>query len=129
NVQNLATANVIELAVKTHYSFRTLIDWIDQAIMLSRLTNDQAKALTSQAMAISAVELAAAAPENNNGDKTFATALANQLKVDPVLVAATLDRLYEDEFVRDLWQMWQSGKETPFNRQQSDFRNGTPDFS
>lgn len=112
NVQNLATADVVELAVRTHYSFRTLIDWIDQAIMLSRLTSDQVKALTSQAMAISAIELAAAAPENNNGDKTFATALATQLKVDPVLMAATLDRLYEDEYVRSLWEMWQSGKET-----------------
>jgi hypothetical protein len=113
NVQNLATADVLELAVKTHYSLRTLIDWIDQSIMLSRLTNDQVKALASQAMAISAVELAAAAPENNNGDKTFATALATQLKVDPVLMAATLDRLYEDQFVRDLWQLWQSGKDVP----------------
>lgn len=112
NTQNLATADVLELAVKTHYSFRTLIDWIDQAMLLSRLTQDQVKALTSQAMAVSAIELAAASPENNNGDRTFATALATQLKVDPVLMAATLDRLYEDEFVRDLWQMWQSGKET-----------------
>jgi len=112
NVQNLATANVLELAVKTHYSLRTLIDWIDQSIMLSRLTTDQVKALASQAMAISAIELAAAAPENNNGDKTFANALAAQLKVDAILMAATLDRLYEDEFVRQLWKMWQSGTET-----------------
>jgi hypothetical protein len=113
NVQNLGTADVIELAVKTHYSLRTLIDWIDQSIMLSRLTSDQVKALTGQAMAISAIELAAAAPEGNGGDKTFATALATQLKVDPILMAATLDRLYEDQFVRDLWDMWQSGKDAP----------------
>lgn len=113
NVQNLATADVVTLAVKTRFSFRTLIDWIDQSIMLTRLTSDQVKALAAQAMAISAIELAAAAPEANNGDKTFATALATQLKVDPLLMAATLDRLYEDEFVRELWEMWQSGKDAP----------------
>jgi len=130
SVQNLATADVLELAVKTHYGFRTLIDWIDQSIMLSRLTSDQVKALAAQAMAISAIELAAAAPENNNGDKTFATALATQLKVDPTLMAATLDRLYEDEFVRDLWQMWQIGKDAPTKIRiplRTDFGAGEPE--
>lgn len=112
NVQNLATADVVDLAVRTHYSARTLIDWIDQSIMLARLTSDQVKAMTGQAMAISAIELAAAAPTNNNGDKTFANALAAKLNVDPVLMAATLDRLYEDEYVRMLWELWQSGTET-----------------
>lgn len=112
NVQNLATADAVDLAVRTHYSARTLIDWIDQSIVLARLTNDQVKAMTSQAMALSAVELAAAAPANSNGDRTFSNALADKLKVDPVLMAATLDRLYEDEYVRRLWELWQSGTET-----------------
>src|SRR5215469_1447347 len=112
NVQNLATADVVDLVVRTHYSARTLIDWIDQSIVLSRLTSDQVKILTSQGMAISAVELATAAPENTNGDRTFANTLASKLNVDPVLMAATLDRLYEDEYVRSLWEMWQSGTET-----------------
>jgi len=112
NVQNLATADVVELAVRTHYNARTLIDWIDQAIVLARLTGDQVKTLTSQAMALSAIELAQAAPENNNGDRTFSDALAAKLSVDPVLMAATLDRLYEDEYVRNLWELWQSGTET-----------------
>lgn len=112
NVQNLATADVVDLAVRTHYNARTLIDWIDQAIVLARLTDDQVKAMTSQAMALSAIELAQAAPENNNGDRTFSDGLASQLKVDPVLMAATLDRLYEDEYVRNLWDLWQSGKES-----------------
>ena len=112
NVQNLATADVVDLAVRTHYNARTLIDWIDQAIVLARLTNDQVKAMTSQAMALSAIELAQAAPENNNGDRTFSDALAAKLNVDPILMAATLDRLYEDEYVRNLWELWQSGTET-----------------
>jgi len=112
NVQNLATADVVDLVVRTHYSARTLIDWIDQSIVLSRLTTDQVKTLTSQGMAISAIELAAAAPESNNGNLTFANALASRLNVDPILMAATLDRLYEDEYVRSLWKLWQSGMET-----------------
>lgn len=112
NVQNLATADVVDLAVRTHYSARTLIDWIDQSNVLTRLTSDQVKTLTSQGMAISAIELATAAPEHNNGDLTFANTLAAKLNVDPVLMAATLNRLYEDEYVRSLWEMWQSGAET-----------------
>ena len=112
NVQNLATADVVDLTVRTHYSARTLIDWIDQAIVLSRLTAEQVKAMASQATALSAIELAQASPENNNGDRTFSDALAAKLNVDPVLMAATLDRLYEDEYVRNLWELWQSGTES-----------------
>ena len=113
NVQNLATADVLDLAVRTHYSLRTLIDWVDQALVLTRLTNEQVKILASQAMALSAIELATAAPENSNGDQTFANAMAAKLNVDPVLFAATLNRLFEDEYVRSLWVLWQSGAETP----------------
>ena len=69
NVQNLATADVTELTVRTHYNFRTLVDWIDQAILLTRLTGEQVKALASQATAVSAIEFAAASP-NATGNTT-----------------------------------------------------------
>jgi hypothetical protein len=110
NVQNLATADVTELTVRTHYNFRTLIDWIDQALLLTRLTNDQIKILGEQATAISAIEMASASPKAS-GNKDVANALAAALKVDPILMAATMDRLYEDQYVQDLWNLWQSGKE------------------
>lgn len=110
NVQNLATADVTELTVRTHYNFRTLIDWIDQALLLTRLTSDQVKLLSGQATAISAIELAAASPKAS-GNTEVAEALARKLSVDPVLMVATLNRLYEDEYVQDLWNLWQSGKE------------------
>jgi hypothetical protein len=110
NVQNLATADVTELAIRTHYNFRTLIDWIDQSLLLIRLTSDQAKILTAQATAISAIELAAASPKAS-GNNSVAHALANVLKIDEVLMAATMDRLYEDQYVQDLWKLWQSGNE------------------
>jgi len=34
NVENLASADVVALAVRTHYNLRTLVDWIDKAILL-----------------------------------------------------------------------------------------------
>ena len=110
NVQNLATADVTELAVRTHYNFRTLIDWIDQSLLLVRLTSEQAKALSGQATSISAIELAAASPKAT-GNNSVANSLATVLKVDPVLMGATMDRLYEDQCVQDLWNLWQKGKE------------------
>ncbi|HZD96016.1 MAG TPA: hypothetical protein VE133_17270 [Candidatus Sulfotelmatobacter sp.] len=110
NVQNLATADVMELTVRTHYNFRTLIDWIDQALLLTRLSTEQVKILGGQATAISAIELAAASPRAT-GNTIVADALAKVLSVEPVLMGATLDRLYEDEYVQDLWNLWQSGQE------------------
>jgi hypothetical protein len=110
NVQNLATADVTELTIRTHYNFRTLIDWIDQALLLVRLTSTQAKTLTEQVTAISAIELAAASPKAS-GNNAVANALATALKIDPVLMGATMDRLYEDEYVQELWNLWQSGME------------------
>ena len=128
NVQNLATANVTELAVRTHYNFRTLIDWIDQALLLVRLTSDQAKALNSQATAISAIEMAAASPRATGND-SVAKALATVLKINPVLMGATMDRLYEDQCVQDLWNLWQSGHEggaLPAPSVPSPLRSGPP---
>jgi hypothetical protein len=37
SIQNLATADLLTLAVKTHYPLRTLVDWVDQAILINRL--------------------------------------------------------------------------------------------
>ena len=93
NVQNLATADVVELAVKTHYNFRTLIDWIDQSILLARLTDDQVKKFSAQAVALSAIDLASASPDANGGDKTMANAIAQALDVNPDLLAQTMNNL------------------------------------
>lgn len=110
NVQNLATANVLELAIRTHYSLRTLIDWIDQAILLSRLSPAQAKTLSAQAAALSAIDFAAASPAAS-GNNVVADALASILNVNRDLLANTMNNLYQDQLVRDLWDLWQSGNE------------------
>jgi hypothetical protein len=111
NVQNLATADVVDLVVRTHYNFRTLIDWIDQSILLSRLTDDQVQKFSAQAVALSAIDMAAASPDANDGDKTIANAIAQALGVNADLMTQTMNNLYEDRFVRDLWDLWQSGTE------------------
>lgn len=109
SVQNLATADLLELAVHTHFNIRTLIDWIDQSIMLSRFTEDQIKTMSSLSISISAIELAASSPEYRR-TSDISNALADLLKIDKTLMENSLNGLYEDTYVRQLWSQWQSGK-------------------
>jgi hypothetical protein len=109
NAQNLATADVIELAVKTHYSLRTLIDWVDQAMVVSRF-GLKTKDLEAAGLNVSAIEMAWLAPEAT-GDTAFAKAIAEAGKLDFELVKAQLNSLYEDAFVRELWTLWQTKPE------------------
>lgn len=107
NAQNLATADVIELAVKTHYSLRTLIDWIDQAMAITRF-GLKIKDMEAAGLNVSAIELAWLAPEATNGNTAVAQAIATAGKMDLELVKAQLNSLYEDAFVRELWTLWQT---------------------
>lgn len=110
SVQNLATANILELAARTHYNVRTLIDWIDQSIVLSLLTIEQVATLNKQAFAISAIDLAASSPQSR-GDSVVSDELARVLDVSPVLMASMLNSLYQDRYLRELWISWQIGRE------------------
>jgi hypothetical protein len=109
SVQNLATADVLRLGVRTHYNLRTLIDWIDQAMLISRF-GDKAEILKQQCIAPSVIELAAEAPILTN-DATFAHALADTLNVEPNFMIHTLNSLYQDRYVQDLWNLWQGATE------------------
>jgi hypothetical protein len=109
NAQNLATADVIELAVKTHYSLRTLIDWIDQAMVITRF-GLKTKDLEAAGLNVSAIELAWLAPEAT-GSTALAQAIATAGKMDVELIKAQLNSLYEDAFVRELWTLWQTKPE------------------
>jgi hypothetical protein len=109
SVQNLATANLLELAVRTHYNIRTLIDWIDQSIVLSRFTDEQVDTMGKNAVNISAVDLAAASPDFM-GNSQASDALANLLGIDKTLMANCLNNLCADNYVRQLWFEWQSGR-------------------
>jgi len=108
SVQNLATADLLELAVRTHYSIRTLIDWIDQSVVLSRFSIDQIKKLSDQTVSISAIDLAASSPQYR-GSTDVSDELATTLGVSKLLMANTLNSLFEDRYVRELWRKWQSG--------------------
>jgi len=109
-VQNLATADVIELAVKTHYNLRTLIDWIDQAIVLTRFGGKTQK-MKDAGVNVSAVELAWQSPENH-ANPAYAARLAEVLEIKPEILNAQLDAMFEDEYIRTLWTLWQTRDET-----------------
>lgn len=105
NVENLATADVIELAVKTHYSLHTLVDWIDQAILIVRL-RERVDKLVKAAIAVSAIEFAWRAPENG-GNPELLQIIAKICGIEPMILADMTSALYLDDYVRTLWQLWQ----------------------
>ena len=110
DVQNLSTADVIELAVKTHYNLRTLIDWIDQGIVLTRLPGKVTK-MRDAGVNISAIELAQQSPENG-GSEEYVTTLANILDIKEEVMKAQMNAMFEDEYIQTLWTLWQTRDET-----------------
>jgi hypothetical protein len=109
NAQNLATADVIELAVKTHYPLRTLIDWVDQAMVVCRF-GAKSKDLEAAGLDISAIELAWLAPECT-GQTDMVDAIVDTTKMNKAFITAQLNSLYEDAAVRELWTLWQTKPE------------------
>lgn len=111
DAQNLATADVIDLAVKTHYGLRTLIDWIDQAVLVVRLGEKKTQTLWELGVPVSAIDLASQSPENT-GQSAIAELLASKLEMEPLLMASLMNSLLEDEYIRTLWTLWQTRPET-----------------
>lgn len=110
DVENLATADVVDLAVKTHYPLRTLIDWIDQAVVINRLGKEKTDKLWQNAIPVSAIELAWQSPENSDS-QVNATAIAEKLGIDPLFMGNLMNALYEDTYVQTLWTLWQTRPE------------------
>lgn len=113
NVQQLASCDVIELAVKTHYPLKTLIDWVDQATLLHSLgTVAQVEILREKALITSAIDFAWMAPENDeDGSTTSADKVAEVLGLTPELVRDRMNSLFEDANLQFLWYLWQSRPE------------------
>lgn len=107
DVQNLATADPIDLAIKTHYSLRTLIDWIDQAVVIVRLGKLKSDKLWALGVPVSAIDLAWQSPENSRST-TNSDTLAAKLEMEPLFMANLMNALYEDAFVQTLWALWQT---------------------
>jgi hypothetical protein len=61
NVQNLATAHLLTLIVRTPYDVGQVVDWTDQAILLTYATPDQAGALAGASLRRASDVLALAA--------------------------------------------------------------------
>jgi hypothetical protein len=59
-VQNLATAHLLRLVVKTPYDVSQVVDWVDQAILLTYTTEDQAERLMAVGLQRASQVLAAA---------------------------------------------------------------------
>ncbi len=112
NVEQLATSDVVDLAIRTHYPLMTLLDWIDQAILISNFGNVvQCRLLREKALINSAIDLAWMSPLSSAGDPNpYATAdkIANVLDLDPQFVREKMNALFQDRNVRFLWQLWQA---------------------
>jgi hypothetical protein len=104
SVQNLATADALTLAVRTHYPLRTILDWIDQAILIQRYPTRLTE-LQNSGLAMSAVELSRIKPDQQ-GD--LIKAIAEKLQVDPQILVYSIQAMYEDAAIQNVWDLWQS---------------------
>jgi hypothetical protein len=109
SVENLATADVLTLAVKMHYPLRTLVDWIDQAILITRLPG-KLNVIRSAGLPVSAIEFAWMAPENTGGDQ-MAQLVAKTTGFEPPIAVTMMNSMYEDAYVNALWSLWQTDPE------------------
>ncbi len=107
NVQNLATCDLIELAMATRYNLRTLLDWVDQAILIHRM-GVKATKLREAGFVTGAIDMAWASPENANGDLRIADQVAKTVEAEPIYVSTLMNSLYQDAQIHLLWDMWQS---------------------
>lgn len=104
-VENLATANVFSLAAKMHYPMRTIVDWMDQAILIQRFPN-QVKQIQAAGLPMSAIEFA----WMGKRDQTMETAtlVAGKMGLEPLIVKIAMDAFCEDVVINVLWRLWQT---------------------
>jgi hypothetical protein len=109
NVQNLATTDALSLAVRTHYSLRTILDWIDQAILIQRYPT-RLKLLLDSGLAMSAVELCLIDPETQG---ELIKAIAAKLQIDPEILRHSIRAMREDVAIQNIWDFWQTDERKP----------------
>lgn len=105
SVQNLATSDVFPLAMKTHYPIRTIVDWVDQAILIQRFPL-KLQALQQAGLPISAIEFAWMFRQDTDG--TLSNLIGGKIGMDGPIVKQAMQSLAEDMSVRILWRLWQS---------------------
>lgn len=107
NVQNLATCDIIDLAFATRYNLRTLLDWVDQAILVHRM-GQKATRLRDAGFITGAIDMAWASPENSDSDESLPEQIAKTIEAEPIYVSTLMNRRYQDAQIRMLWDLWQS---------------------
>jgi len=108
NVQNLATCDVIDLAITTRYNLRTLLDWVDQAILIHRM-GEKAVKLREAGFISGAIDMAWAAPQNSgDDDDELPKQIAKTLEVEHIYIVTLMNSLYQDTQVHMIWDLWQS---------------------
>lgn len=104
SIQNLATADVLSLAVKTHYPLRTIVDWMDQAILIQRFPNIF-KALQLAGLPVSAIEFAWM---SSHPDTSLLAIMAEKSGISSPVLQQAISSFSEDTAVLVLWRLWQS---------------------
>jgi len=104
SVQTLATADALTLAVKTHYPLRTILDWIDQAILIQRFPS-KFRRMQDAGLAVSAIELCRIA---RNLSDPLIRAIALKIDLEESILAYSMQAMYEDEAIQHIWHLWQT---------------------
>ncbi len=106
NVENLAHADIIELMLDTRIPLPTLVDWIDQAILLVHVPDRTDQDVLHASGVRTATDLEAAYdaarardPENAEG---FLQLLASPVAGAPPRLRSVLDALADDQWMRYL---------------------------
>jgi hypothetical protein len=105
SVQNLATANVFTLAASMHYPMRTIVDWMNQAILIQRFPY-QLKSFQDAGIPVSAIQFAWMGAQTNRDE--IAVLIANKTGLDKVIVLNAMDDFGQDVVVRVLSRLWQT---------------------
>jgi len=114
SVQNLATADVFTLVAKMHYPVRTIVDWIDQSILIQRFPNLLGKIIAS-GLPVSAIglvsmgasDLVASGGTGDLSTQRYAQTVGAALGIDPLIMANAMQSLVSDGTVQLLWRLSQ----------------------
>jgi hypothetical protein len=107
NVQNLATCDLIDLAFATRYNLRTLLDWVDQAILIHRM-GVKATKLREIGFISGAIDMAWASPQNARSSTGLPEQIAKTVETETIYVSTLMNSLYQDSQIHMLWDLWQS---------------------
>ncbi len=106
NVENLAHSDIIELMLDTRIPLPTLVDWIDQAILLMHLPEREDQAILRGSGIRTATDLEAAYDAARARDAAnaegFLQLLASTVPDTPARLRSVLDALTDDQWMRYL---------------------------